>query len=69
MGTDMHTKSYLPEQLSFGEICIFMAFSIFRSRLRKINIQWPMGHSGNDAIYIKPHKMKTHGQNQLKIAE
>ena len=27
-----------------------------------------MGNSGNDVIHIKPHKMKTRCQNQLKIA-
>ena len=27
-----------------------------------------MGDSGNEAIHINAHKMKTHGQNQLKIA-
>ena len=34
----------------------------------KYTTQWPMGDSGNDAIYIRPHRMKTHCQNQLKIA-
>ena len=34
-------------------------------------MQWPMGHSGDDAVLKKAtvHKMKMHWQNQLKSLE
>ena len=49
---------------------IYIVFSIFRRNFGKHTYStWPMGHSGNDAIYIRPHKMKRNGENKLKIAE
>ena len=41
--------------------------SIFYLKSTSINIiQWPIGHSGHDAVYERSHKTKTHWQDQLK---
>ena len=46
----------------------FYHFLFFKVDLNKYTIQQPMGHVGDDAVHIIPHKMKTHLRNQLKIS-
>ena len=64
----MHVHSYLQLQFSYKDIRIFLSSAILKSRLQKILMQWSMGHSGDDVNDKKPHKMKTHWPNQLKIS-
>ena len=45
---------------------IFLSSAILKSRLQKILIQWPMGHSGDDVNHKKLQKMKN---VLIKLAE
>ena len=64
----MYVHFYLQIQLGNKDIRIFLSSAILKSQLQKILIQWSVGHFGDDVNHKKPHKMKTHSRNQLKIS-
>ena len=55
----MHVNSHLQLQFIYKDIRVFPSSAILKSRLHKILIQWPMGHSGDDVNHKKPYRMKT----------
>ena len=53
---------------SVTRIWIFLSSAISKSRLQKIPLQWPMGHSGDEVNHKRAHQVKSHWPNQMKIS-
>ena len=68
MGNDCMLSFTFQIDLLLKKYEYFWHFLFFKVDFNKYTIQYPMGHSRDDAVHKIPHKMKTPWQNQLKFS-